>query len=154
MFQILTSAGVCLKQVITSAKHKLSCSGCFPENNVTHAYFHSVQVGGIATCSNNSLISWGFLPFQHRESIQILSKFIPPTLFTPGSSEVVVIQVPDDQVGDQQLDVTVEGFCGNDLTVTRFFRTGILNDVVLHMTDSRYHQLSVCAHCYLLITRQ
>ena len=54
-----------------------------------------------------------------------------------------MIQVSEDQVGDQQLDVTVEGFCGNDLTVTRFFRTGtcIVNDVLLDMTDTRYHQL-------------
>jgi len=91
------------------------------------------------------------------ESLQTLSKFIALIVqhfFTPGSREVAVIQVPEDQVGDQQLDVTVEGFCGNALTVTRFFQTGILNDVLLDVTDTRYHQLSVWTHYYLLITRQ
>lgn len=67
-----------------------------------------------------------------------------------------MIQVPEDQVGDQQLDVIIEGFCGNDLTVTRSFRTGILNDLLLNMSDITYHQLhgrtyEVCVYVLLFL---
>ena len=56
---------------------------------------------------------------------------------TQGSNGTVTITVPSTRRGNQRLDVTMRGFCGNDFTVTRLFRSGVLIIIMLsNMTSS------------------
>ena len=47
-------------------------------------------------------------------------------IVTQGRSGSVIFNVTDTRVSSQNLAVTIEGYCGNDLTVTRLLRTGAL----------------------------
>lgn len=43
-----------------------------------------------------------------------------------GTDGSVVVEVTDTRVSNQRLNVTIQGFCDNTLTVTRLFRIGVL----------------------------